>query len=79
MLPSRWRAWFTPPPRSQSVASEQPLRSEIFSLEQLARHAKTLAGQHQVVTQPRSNRLLQRLDTNEATLRAFNQSSLIVS
>ena len=57
-------------------AGEPPLRAELFSVEQLARHAKALANYHQVVTRRGSNRLLDRLVQNEDTLRAFNHSTL---
>jgi len=57
---------------------EPPLRAELFSAEQLERHARTLAAEHRVVTQRSSNRLLARLDSNEQNLRAFNRSTLAV-
>jgi hypothetical protein len=41
------------------------LRAELFTVEQLARHARALAANHQLVAQPSSNRLLARLDENE--------------
>ena len=59
-------------------ASEPPLRAELFSVEQLARHAKALAANHQVVTRQGSNRLLARLGQNEEILRAFNRATLAV-
>ena len=58
------------------LAGEPPLRAELFSVEQLARHAKALADYHQVVTRRGSNRLLARLGQNEDTLRTFNRSTL---
>jgi len=57
---------------------EPPLRGELFSLEQLARHARTLASGHQVVTTRGANRLLNRLDDNEQVLRAYNRATLAV-
>ena len=69
-------AWQT---HSRSDAGEPPLRADLFSVEQLARHAKALAADHQVVTQHSSNRLLARLDGNEQTLRAFNRATLAVN
>ena len=62
--------------RPRPLAGEPPLRAELFSVEQLARHAKALADYHQVVTRRGSNRLLDRLVQNEDTLRAFNRSTL---
>ena len=64
--------------RSRPHGSEPPLRAELFSIEQLARHAKALAGNHQVVTRQGSNRLLARLDENEDILRNFNRATLAV-
>ena len=64
--------------RSRPHGSEPPLRAELFSVEQLARHAKALAGNHQVVTRQGSNRLLARLDENEDILRNFNRATLAV-
>ncbi len=65
--------------RPRPHASEPPLRAELFSVEQLARHARALAAIHQVVTQHSSNRLLARLDENEQSLRAYNRATLAVS
>ncbi len=52
---------------------EQPLQGELFGLDQLIRHAKTLATSHQVFIKPGRNRLLARLDQNERSLRQFNR------
>jgi cellobiose phosphorylase len=46
------------------------LRSELFSIEQLKRHAVTLAGQHKIEPHPGSDRLLPRLADNERVLLA---------
>jgi cyclic beta-1,2-glucan synthetase len=46
------------------------LRSELFSIEQLKRHAVTLAGQHRIDQHPGPDRLLPRLDDNERILLA---------
>ena len=64
--------------RPRPRASEPPLRAELFSVEQLARHALALAAEHQVVTRRSSNSLLARLETNEESLRAFNTATLAV-
>src|SRR5208337_2633268 len=71
-----WRAGHA---RSRPCANEAPLRAELFSVEQLARHAKALAGHHQVVTRRGSNRLLARLAQNEDILRAFNRATMAVN
>jgi len=57
---------------------ELPLRAELFGVEQLARHAETIAARHQVVTSRGSNRLLAQLDRNEEIVRAFNRATLNV-
>jgi len=59
-------------------AGEPPLRAELFSVEQLARHARALAGDHRIVTQTGANRLLARLGENEQNLRAFNRATRAV-
>ncbi len=46
------------------------LRSELFSIEQLKRHAVTLAGQHRVDPRPGPDRLLPRLADNARVLLA---------
>jgi cellobiose phosphorylase len=50
------------------------LRAELFSVEQLARHARSLAASHKSVIRRTENSLLSRLDANERNLRAFNRS-----
>ena len=55
-----------------------PLRAEIFSLDQLARHARLVAVDHQVGAKGRANRLLDRLDENEQIFREFNRGTLAV-
>ena len=77
-LPLRFQNWRAGHPRPRAGTSEPPLRAELFSVEQLARHAKALAENHQVVTRRGSNRLLTRLGQNEDTLRAFNRATLAV-
>ena len=78
LLSLRWQTWMARQGRPRPRASEAPLRSELFSVEQLERHARALAAGHQVVTQRSANRLLPRLDANEQSLRAFNRSTLAV-
>jgi cellobiose phosphorylase len=51
----------------------------LFSGEQLARHAVSLANGHQITTHHSSNRLLARLDDNELILRAFNRTTRAVN
>src|SRR5580693_1636286 len=75
-LSLRWQTWMA---RPRPRAGEPPLRAELFSVEQLARHARALAANHQIVTQRRSSRLLARLEENEQSLRAFNRATLAVN
>ena len=54
---------------SAAFASEPPpLRSELFSREQMAQHGKILAGLHRLSARHAPNRLLTRLAENEALL-----------
>ncbi|MGF1632620.1 MAG: GH36-type glycosyl hydrolase domain-containing protein [Phycisphaerae bacterium] len=48
--------------------AEQPLRGDLFSVEQLEHHAKALAGFHEVIDRPEADRLLPRLQENERVL-----------
>jgi cyclic beta-1,2-glucan synthetase len=74
-LSLRWRTWRAGKAPVGPLRSEPPLRAELFSVEQLARHAKGLAATHQVVTRHGANRLLAQLGQNEATLRDFNRAT----
>jgi cellobiose phosphorylase len=47
---------------------EQPLRSELFNVEQLERHAKTLAASHQLAAGRAADKLIARLNENERIL-----------
>jgi cellobiose phosphorylase len=51
-----------------SANEEPPLRSELFSADQMAQHGKALAASHQMATGRAADQLLDRLATNEATL-----------
>lgn len=52
----------------QAWAEEQPLRAELFSIDQLEQHGKSLAGWHELERRRGPDRLLPRLDENEAVL-----------
>ena len=57
----------------QPPADEQPLRAELYSVNQLEHHAKVLAGLHELATgtaraRAASDRLLPRLEENERIL-----------
>ena len=67
------RAWRERP----KERDEQPLRSELFSTDQLEQHAKALAGWHEVDKRTGPDRLLSRLEKNEAVL--LNAHQLIVA
>ncbi|MCX6878137.1 MAG: cyclic beta 1-2 glucan synthetase [Verrucomicrobia bacterium] len=75
----RWQTWMARQSRSRPRASEPPLRDELFSVEQLARHARTLAEGHQLATNRSANSLLAQLDENEKVLRTFNRLTRAMS
>src|SRR6266849_9444502 len=50
------------------VGDEPPLRSELFSSDQMEQHGKTLAGSHQLSLGRAPDQLLARLTENEAVL-----------
>jgi cyclic beta-1,2-glucan synthetase len=54
------------------TAIDAPLRSELFSTQQLEQHARMLAGQHQVTSRSPPKELLPRLTENEKILRHYN-------
>ena len=65
--------------RRLSVAtSEEPLRSELFSVDLLRQHARQLAQSHRVAPGKDPNRLLSRLAANEKLLREYNEQTLRV-
>ena len=74
----RWQTWMSKQTFSRPRACEPPLRAELFSVEQLASHAKVLAANHRIATRQSSSRLLARLGQNEDILRAFNRDTLVV-
>ena len=55
--------------KKQKEKDEPPLRSELFSTDQLEQHAKALAGFHAVDKRAGPDRLLGRLEKNEDILR----------
>ena len=50
------------------LPDEKPLRAELFSIDQLQRHAKLIAASHRLATGRASDKLLSRLDDNERVL-----------
>jgi cellobiose phosphorylase len=70
-----WQDWISRQVRGRKTAGEPPLRAELFSLEQLARHAKALASGTRSVVQSGANSLIEQLGRNERELRAFNRAT----
>ncbi|HVU16902.1 MAG TPA: glucoamylase family protein [Candidatus Didemnitutus sp.] len=75
-LPLRWPRWITGTPRPR--ATDIPYRTELFTPEQLTRHARALAASHRLGLSSGSALLLTRLERNEAELRSFNRASIEV-
>jgi cellobiose phosphorylase len=50
------------------IDAQPPLRAELFSVDQMEQHGKSLATQHTLSKSRPQNRLLQRLDENEQVL-----------
>jgi cyclic beta-1,2-glucan glucanotransferase len=71
-MSSSWQAG-APAPRAQSVTGEQPLRAELFSVEQLATHAARLATVHRLAERRGRDRLIPRLDENARILAETHQ------
>lgn len=72
----RQRLFGVPRGRDGELRVEQPLRSELLSVDQLRQHARTIAGSHEVDKRFGPDRLLPRLAENEvALLRAFEAVS----
>ncbi len=74
-----WPNWVGEYVRGRSREHELPLRTELFTIDQLTRHAKALATNVTVDRREQSNRLLSELDANEQVLRAFNRVTLTVT
>ena len=53
---------------TRKFGEEKPLRDELFGVEQLEQHARSLAGWHEVDPRPGKDRLLPRLADNESVL-----------
>ncbi len=61
-IPKLWAVTHNGQPE---FGDEQPLRSELFSTDQLEQHAKALAGWHEVDKRPGRTVCLSRLEKNE--------------
>ena len=64
----RWRKSACKGDGAATVVEELPLRAELLNVEQLERHARTIAGTHRLATGPADDRLLPRLAENERVL-----------
>src|SRR5437016_308440 len=53
---------------TDSAAEEMPLRAELFSVEQLERHAAGLAESHELASGSAPDKLIRRLDENQRVL-----------
>ena len=65
---SRLRVYFQGSAYPRAQGDEEPLRSGLYSSEQLNSHGKTIAALHRLQTGPTSDQLLKRLADNENTL-----------
>ncbi|MEX2559263.1 MAG: hypothetical protein WD403_05075, partial [Pirellulales bacterium] len=63
-----WRKFSDGDGLSPKRVDEQPLRAELFSVDQLQRHAKSLAASHRLATGRVSDKLMLRLAENERIL-----------
>ena len=63
-----WRKFSDADGLSAKKVDEPPLRAELFSVDQLRRHAKALAATHRLSTGRASDKLMARLDENERIL-----------
>ena len=63
-----WRRLAGANGRAPKKADEQPLRAELFNVDQLQRHAESLAASHRLATGRLPDKLIARLDENERIL-----------
>ena len=63
LLRMDWRIW-----QKKMPAEEPPLRSALFSADQMEQHGKTLAASHTLTRGGAADQLLPRLAANEALL-----------
>jgi cyclic beta-1,2-glucan synthetase len=63
-----WRRLAGPNGRAPKKVDEQPLRAELFNVDQLQRHAESLAVSHRLATGRLPDKLIARLDENERIL-----------
>jgi len=63
-----FKNWRQSHPRRKYSGDEQPLRSDLFSADQMNEHGKALAASHELSIEPAGNPLLARLAENEDVL-----------
>jgi len=63
-----WRQSGVEDAAQATPADEPPLRAELFSVDQLERHAKTIAASHRLAAGRARDQLLRRLDENQRVL-----------
>jgi hypothetical protein len=63
-----WRASIIRERSVETSTEEPPLRAELFSIDQLERHAKAIAASHTLATGRAPDKLLPRLENNERVL-----------
>jgi cellobiose phosphorylase len=64
----RFRAFSQPGKSFRHLRNESPLRSELFSADQMEEHGKALAAAHKLISHHAPDQLLPRLAANEAVL-----------
>ncbi len=72
-LISNTKGYFQVSGPSLNYANEEPLRSELFSSDQMSQYAKNLAGIHKLTTKPAKGQLLIRLADNRNVLNAVRK------
>ncbi len=60
--------WAPPALAMAAQADEAPLRSELYTADQMAQHGKSLAATHELTSTRSADQLLPRLDSNEKVL-----------
>ncbi len=76
-FPLRWPHWNSQSrvSRTRLAGAGAPLRSELFTNEQLAAHARQLAATHRTERRMEPNGLLPALAANEEVIRTFNRKT----
>jgi cyclic beta-1,2-glucan synthetase len=67
------RAYFQTNSARQNYTDEEPLRAELFSLDQMDHYGKTLSESHELSKKPVPDKLLNRLADNEKVLNAVRK------